>query len=70
MSATAKWLIRTMDNRTVNKSYLVAVDTALVSLNRERWIVLPAAPVGLNNMLIDMDDCFHAQSITRSSSSS
>jgi hypothetical protein len=48
-----------MDYSAIGKLYLVAIKATLVGLDRQRRVVLPVLPVGFNNVLINVDYCFH-----------
>tara|TARA_R110000803_G_scaffold179230_2_gene241635 strand:- start:569 stop:733 length:165 start_codon:yes stop_codon:yes gene_type:complete len=48
-----------MDYSAISELYLVAINAALVGLDRQRRIVRPAFSVGFDYVLIDMDYCFH-----------
>tara|TARA_R110001606_G_scaffold15490_2_gene63598 strand:+ start:319 stop:531 length:213 start_codon:yes stop_codon:yes gene_type:complete len=53
-----------MDYSAIRKLYLVAVNAAFVGLDRQGRIVRPVLPVGFNNVLINVNYCFHTNLIS------
>ena len=48
-----------MNNSAIDELNLMAIDSSLVCLYRERRVVRAAFPVSFNDVLINVDDCFH-----------